>query len=58
MADSEVFEYTYSAPEKSEVARIREKYLPKEETKLDRLRALDALVSWGLLQPIQSIIML
>lgn len=45
MADSEVFEYTYSAPEKSEVARIREKYLPKEETKLDRLRALDASVT-------------
>ena len=42
MAKKEVFEYTYSAPQRSEVQRIREKYLPKEETKLDQLRALDA----------------
>ena len=38
----EVFEYTYSAPGRSEVEKIREKYLPKEVTKLDQLRALDA----------------
>ena len=42
MAEKEVFEYTYSAPQKSEVQKIREKYLPKEVTKLDQLRALDA----------------
>ena len=42
MAEKEVFEYTYSAPLRSEVQKIREKYLPKEVTKLDQLRALDA----------------
>ena len=42
MAEKEVFEYTYSAPQQSEVQKIREKYLPREATKLDQLRALDA----------------
>ena len=45
MADKETFQYTYSAPEQSEVKKIREKYLPKEMTKLDQLRALDASVT-------------
>lgn len=37
------FKYTYSAPEQAEIKKIREKYLPKEETenKLERLRKLD-----------------
>ena len=42
MAEKEIFEYTYSVPQQSEVQKIREKYLPKEVTKLDQLRALDA----------------
>ncbi len=42
MAEKEIFEYTYSASQQSEVQKIREKYLPKEVTKLDQLRALDA----------------
>ena len=42
MAEKGVFEYTYSAPRQSEVQKIREKYLPREVTKLDQLRALDA----------------
>ena len=42
MAEKEVFEYTYSAPQQSEVQKIREKYLPKEVTKMDQLRAMDA----------------
>ena len=42
MAEKEVFVYTYSAPRQNEVQKIREKYLPKEVTKLDQLRALDA----------------
>ena len=42
MTEKEIFEYTYSAPQQSEVQKIREKYLPKEVTKLDQLRALDA----------------
>ena len=41
MAD---FEYTYSAPEQEEIRRIREKYLPKEESTLEKLRRLDAQV--------------
>lgn len=39
MAD---FEYTYSAPEQEEIRRIREKYAPKEESTLEKLRRLDA----------------
>ena len=36
------FQYTYSANEQEEVKRIRSKYTPKEENKLDRLHRLDA----------------
>ena len=42
MAEIEVFEYVYSAPQHSEIRKIREKYLPREMTKLEQLRALDA----------------
>ena len=42
MAEKEIFEYTYSAPQQNEIQKIREKYLPKAVTKLDQLRALDA----------------
>ena len=42
MTEKDIFEYTYSASQQSEVRNIREKYLPKEVTKLDQLRALDA----------------
>lgn len=35
------FHYTYSAPQNDEVKKIREKYLPKEETKMEQLRRLD-----------------
>lgn len=41
MAEKEVFEYTYSAPRQTEIQQIREKYLPREMTKLDQLRTLD-----------------
>lgn len=41
MAERETFEFTYSAPEQSEIKMIREKYLPKEVTKMDQLRNLD-----------------
>lgn len=37
----EAFEYTYSAPQQEEIRMIREKYLPKEENKLEQLRRLD-----------------
>ena len=41
MTEQEAFVFTYSAPEQAEVKRIREKYLPKEQTKLEQLRELD-----------------
>ena len=45
------FSYTYSAAENQEVLRIRQKYLPKEETKLEELKRLDSLVhSSGVIQ--------
>lgn len=37
----ETFQYTYSAEEQSEVQQIREKYLPREENKMEQLRRLD-----------------
>ena len=35
------FKYTYSAPQQEEIKRIREKYLPGEEDKMEQLRRLD-----------------
>lgn len=35
-----IFQYTYSAKEQSEVEAIRKKYLPPEENKLEQLRKL------------------
>lgn len=42
MENKEGFSYTYSAARQQEVERIRNKYLPKEEDKLDQLRKLHA----------------
>lgn len=39
----ESFTYTYSAKEQAEVERIRKKYLPKEEDKMEQLRRLDSI---------------
>lgn len=39
---NEAFSYTYSAKQQEEVRRIREKYLPTEENRLEQLRRLDA----------------
>lgn len=41
MNQNESFSYTYSAQQQAEVQKIRSKYLPKEESKLDTLRRLD-----------------
>lgn len=43
--NSATFQYTYSAKEQEELKRIRSKYLPKEENKLDLLKRLDAQVT-------------
>lgn len=39
------FSYTYSAKEKDEILKIRQKYTDREEDKMERLRRLDAQVS-------------
>ena len=38
------FQYTYDAKMSQEVQRIRQKYLPQEQTDLQKLKALDAKV--------------
>ena len=40
----ETFTYNYSATQSKEIERIRSKYLPKEENKLETLRRLDSRV--------------
>lgn len=42
MEASNVFTYQYSAKQAGEIERIRNKYLPEEESKLETLRKLDA----------------
>ena len=44
MENSNVFTYQYSAKQNREVERIRRKYLPREEDKMETLRKLDAKV--------------
>lgn len=39
--NNEAFSYTYSAKQQEEVKRIRQKYVPDEENKLEQLRRLD-----------------
>ncbi len=39
--NNETFEFTYSSKQQEEVERIRNKYLPKEETKMEQLIKLD-----------------
>lgn len=39
--NEKTFTYSYSAKEQSEVAHIRQKYLPPEEDKMELLRRLD-----------------
>lgn len=40
-SNKESFEYTYSAKQQEEIAKIRKKYMPKEEDKMALLRKLD-----------------
>lgn len=39
--NNEAFEYTYSPAQQAEIKKIRERYLPKEEDKMEQLRRLD-----------------
>lgn len=41
MSDKQEFNYTYSSKEQEELKKIRNKYIPKEEDKMDQLRKLD-----------------
>lgn len=41
----ESFRFTYSAKEQEEIKKIREKYIPKEENKMEQLRRLDQSVT-------------
>lgn len=45
MENKETFKFTYSAGQQEEIELIRKKYLPKEENKMEQLRALDASVN-------------
>ena len=39
--NNESFEFTYSATQQEEIERIRNKYLPKQESKMEQLAKLD-----------------
>ena len=41
VVNRECFEFTYSAKQQEEVERIRNKYIPKEENKMEKLIRLD-----------------
>ena len=40
MENNQSFEYTYSAQQRQEIEHIRQKYLPREEDKMEKLRRL------------------
>lgn len=40
--EKDTFEYRYSAKQQEEIRKIREKYIPREENKMEQLRRLDA----------------
>ena len=42
--ENNIFTYQYSAKQNKEVESIRKKYLPREESKLERLKKLDSRV--------------
>lgn len=44
-SENEIFSYSFSAKQQEEIKRIREKYIPKEETTIEQLRRLDAAVT-------------
>jgi hypothetical protein len=39
--NNETFHYNYSATQQAEIEKIRKKYIPKEEDKMEQLRKLD-----------------
>ncbi len=45
MSDQNKFVYHYSSKQQDQVKQIRDKYIPKEESKLDLLKKIDASVT-------------
>lgn len=45
MENNETFRFTYSAAQQAEVQKIRDKYMPQEVDKMERLRQLDRSVT-------------
>lgn len=43
--ENSTFSYTYSAKQQEEIKSIRQKYIPREENKMDQLRRLDKSVT-------------
>ncbi len=43
--ENETFHYTYSAKQQEEIQAIRQKYLPREENEMEKLRRLDRSVT-------------
>ena len=41
LGEENAFHYTYSAPQQEEIRKIREKYLPREVSPMERLRKMD-----------------
>lgn len=55
MNENTTFNYNYSAQENKEVQRIRDKYLPREESKLEELKRLDYTVQTsGMIESIST----
>lgn len=44
-SQNETFEYTYSAAQQEEIEKIRSKYIPQENSKLEQIKKLDASVT-------------
>jgi hypothetical protein len=49
IADKESFVFTYSAKQQKEVEKIRNKYLPKEENKMEQLKDPKKMILWMLI---------
>ena len=45
MEEKNTFNYAYSASEQAEIEKIKSKYMPREESKIETLRRLDASAS-------------
>lgn len=55
MESNKIFSYQYSAIQNREVEYIRKKYLPKEESRIEKLRKLDKRVQSSGIIPAMSI---